>query len=815
VFNGEIDEVAIFKRVLSIGEIYSLYAAGKGGVPPLIFQDVVAPPNLSAGETLVLAVEAGGTPALSYRWRKDGATIGGATSSTYTKLNVSAADDGDYDVVITNAFGEVTSAVATISVQGQSAPSISQQPVGATVYQNGYVNLTVSATGGGLQYRWLQNGNLVPGATNASHVVSPAQSTNGGNYTVIVSNSVGSVISSPAAVITVIVPAVGSYAAAVVADSPLSWWRLDDSSVSVFQDAMGRNHGTWVVPPSLGSPGVASGNAAAHFVPGANAYGEVPFSAQLNGPALTVECWVRTTNFTGAQTPVSSWAASPDNRGYLFYLGDNEWRTLLAFNDGLFYVPNGPIDLDRWTHLAFTVSSQAGWSTYLNGQLADGPFSPAGWLQNNSYPFRIGVDVVGASGFDNYFDGTIDEVAVYPTVLSAQRIFEHYQAALYGSNTGPVFLTHPASQTVVEGSAVTFSSSVEGALPLNLRWLKNGSPIAGATNNTFTLNSVTFADAASYRLSATNAVGTSNSLPATLSVVGAPTYANVTNQLVLHLKFDGSYLDSSGRSNHGYPSNSPAITTGKIGSGALSYATIQIVDTNAMTTNYSSSFVDLGVRPDLQFGTATDFSVAFWTKFTGTPNDLPFFANSSTSLGDDGYTIAPGFGTGGIGWSLNSYRFESGLTVNDGDWHHIVVSVTRSGNAVTFVDGLAIDTRFGTSSDLNSQFGTVIGQTGTFAYEEAGAFQVDDMGVWRRALTSLEAYTIWHVGEVYGRSFDTFGPVLLVIRQSGGTIELIWQSGTLLEADNLTGPWNPVVGAAAPRHVVSPTAVRKFYRVQL
>src|SRR5207249_8173152 len=114
------------------------------------------------------------------------------------------------------------------------------------------------------------------------------------------------------------------------------------------------------------------------------------------------------------------------------------------------------------------------------------------------------------------------------------------------------------------------------------------------TNGTFTINAVAFADAASYRLAATNSAGSSFSQPATLTVVGAPTYANVTNGLVLHLKFDDNYLDSSGHGNHGYPSNSPAIVAGKIGPGALSYATVAIVDTNAATTNYDSSFVDLG-----------------------------------------------------------------------------------------------------------------------------------------------------------------------------------------------------------------------------
>lgn len=815
VFNGTIDEVSVFNQTMSAGEVFSLYAAGKGGVAPVILADVVAPGSLAAGETLTLNVDSGGTPTLGYQWRKNGGNLGGATGTSYSKANVTSADDGNYDVVVTNAFGAVTSSVAAITVSGQVFPSISEHPADATVYQGGYVKLTVTASGGGLNYIWRKSGGDISGATSSALIFSPADGTNAGSYDVVVSNNVGSVTSS-AATVAVIVPAAGTYAAAVVADLPTSWWRLDESPGSpTFADAMGRNPGTWVNSPNLGVAGVSGGNSAAYFPAGGTAYGQVPYSPDLNTQPITVECWVHTTNFTGAQTPVASWAATPSDRGYLFYLSDIEWRTLIAFTDGLFYVPNGAFKSARWTHLVFTLSPAEGWTTYLNGVLAAGPYSAAGVLLNTSYPFHIGTDVPGASGFDNYFDGTIDEVAVYPTVLSAQRIFDHYQAALYGGNSLPVFLTQPQSQTVAEGGSVTFTSEVEGTPPITRQWLKNGAPIPDATNASLTLTGVTFADATNYRLSATNSAGTSNSQPAILTVVAQPTYASLTNQLVLHLKFDGDYLDSSGRGNHGYPSNSPSLVTGRIGAGALSYATVQIVDTNSSTTNYEASFVNLDIRPDLQFGTSTDFSVAFWIKFTGTPGDLPVLANSSTALSDQGYTFGPGYQTGGIGWSLNSYRFESGPQVNDDAWHHVVVSISRTGQAATYVDGTLVDSRFGTATELDTPFPTVIGQTGTFFYEEAGAFLVDDLGVWRRALTPIEAYSIWYVGQNYSRSFDQFGPVLLVLRHNGTNLELVWQSGTLKQADNLTGPWSNVPGASAPYHTISPTAEKKFYRVEL
>ena len=48
-----------------------------------------------------------------------------------------------------------------------------------------------------------------------------------------------------------------------------------------------------------------------------------------------------------------------------------------------------------------------------------------------------------------------------------------------------------------------------------------------------------------------------------------------------------------------------------------------------------------------------------------------------------------------------------------------------------------------------------------------------------------------------------------------GGFELIWQAGTLLEADSIDGLWTPVPNAAPPSHHVTPGAGNKFYRVQL
>ena len=84
------------------------------GTPPSI---VLQPTNLTVylGEIASFNVLVGGTPPLVYQWLRngtnlnDGGNISGATTATLTLSSVSAADAGDYSVVVTNAFGKTNS----------------------------------------------------------------------------------------------------------------------------------------------------------------------------------------------------------------------------------------------------------------------------------------------------------------------------------------------------------------------------------------------------------------------------------------------------------------------------------------------------------------------------------------------------------------------------------------------------------------------------------------------------------------------------------------------------------------------------------
>jgi hypothetical protein len=143
-------------------------------------------------------VTATGTAPLSYQWLLNGTNISGATSNSLTISNVVQTNLGTYAVVVTNVFGSITSSNATLSMYPFLAA-----PFGGLDTYWGYTNtLSVVAWGTGpLSYQWLDNGNAIDGATNESLTLTGIQLTNGGLYSVVVSNALGSVTNTPEQVV--------------------------------------------------------------------------------------------------------------------------------------------------------------------------------------------------------------------------------------------------------------------------------------------------------------------------------------------------------------------------------------------------------------------------------------------------------------------------------------------------------------------------------------------------------------------------------------------------------------------------------------
>jgi pectin methylesterase-like acyl-CoA thioesterase len=192
------------------------------------------PSNLTVqvGSNVTTSVAAGGN-SLSYQWQKDNQPIAGnasAATPTLNLTNVQLADAGVYRAVVTNPGGSVASQPVTLAVSTDPVPpppSITAQPVDTNAPLGGATSLSVAATGNNLFYQWFKNGALINGATGAALNFAGAQVSDSGSYTVVVSNSSGSVTSLPAKLLVVstmtitgVSPVYG--ASEVNIDSPLS-----------------------------------------------------------------------------------------------------------------------------------------------------------------------------------------------------------------------------------------------------------------------------------------------------------------------------------------------------------------------------------------------------------------------------------------------------------------------------------------------------------------------------------------------------------------------------------------------------------------
>src|ERR1051325_2586764 len=72
--------------------------------------------SVDAGTNVTFAVSAVGAPPLHYQWRFNGLDLVGATNLFFTRTNVQSPHGGNYAVVVTNAFGSITSSIARLTV---------------------------------------------------------------------------------------------------------------------------------------------------------------------------------------------------------------------------------------------------------------------------------------------------------------------------------------------------------------------------------------------------------------------------------------------------------------------------------------------------------------------------------------------------------------------------------------------------------------------------------------------------------------------------------------------------------------------------
>ncbi len=272
-------------------------------------------------------------------------------------------------------------------------------------------------------------------------------------------------------------PSLG-YPAEVLADQPLGYWRLGESSGTTAADASGNNRaGTYVGGPTLGSAGLQSSDGNTSItLNGLTQRVEVPHAAvwDLTGD-LTIEALVNVTGGDNYRTIVAKHAATGDVSTFELRIqtSNNKLQFVQKTTAGTFLSITGNRTLAVGTtyHVAVTKSGNTV-TLYVNGVL-DKTQTVSGAIATNTKPVTF-----GRRDGSKALAGRIDEVAIYGAALTSSRIAAHYAAVTTpGQNAPPTpTISSPTSSTTFAvGDEVGYSGSAadpeDGAIPASgLSW---------------------------------------------------------------------------------------------------------------------------------------------------------------------------------------------------------------------------------------------------------------------------------------------------------------------------------------------------------
>jgi hypothetical protein len=279
------------------------------------------------------------------------------------------------------------------------------------------------------------------------------QQADAGDYSVVITNGLGKT-NSAAATLTIVPLTETGYRRVVMYDAPAAYFPLDDTNFAATASELynfGAYDGTYQNSPMLEQAGATPNPGYSVEFDGASQavlFGN-PAGLDFSGQ-ISLEAWVKpVTNYLGGgygNIVAHGYGGSPTMEMlFRIYNGQYQAGSYDGANHVVTYaVPDG--DLGHWVHLVGTYDGEA-WNLYRNGALVARANSAVGAVS-------VGADwaiAARGTGTERYFQGNLDEVAIYPAALTPAQVARHYFAAT--GQTGSLSLARSGSNIVLTWNA--------------------------------------------------------------------------------------------------------------------------------------------------------------------------------------------------------------------------------------------------------------------------------------------------------------------------------------------------------------------------
>ena len=331
-----------------------------------------------------------------------------------------------------------------------------------------------------------------------------------------------------------------AYGKAVFDAAPDIYWRLGESNGSTAADSgVNGNSGTYVSGVTLGAAGAVAGtaNTAARFD---GTSGLLSSNARFSNPTTySEELWFNTTTTNGGKLIGFGSEATGLSGGYDRHVYmENDGRLTFGVwtgNPNTITSPNSYND-GTWHHMVAAQASD-GMKLYVDGDLVG--TNPQNQAQNYDGYWRVGSD--NTWGPQPYFSGLIDEVAVYPTALSADAVANHHSLGRgLSPNQPPAAAFTSSAENLVASFDGSGSADPDGTIAA-YGWDFGDGSAAGAGAKP----AHTYAAAGTYqvKLTVTDDAGATASVtnPVTVTAANQPPAAAFTSSSAdLVASFDGS-----------------------------------------------------------------------------------------------------------------------------------------------------------------------------------------------------------------------------------------------------------------------------------